>query len=206
MTGEPHPADEPLRPAIPLRYAEGDCPAPKRRSWAEWAAITVVLTFFGSLVLTIVLPVGHNREPGNRAKCSSNLRQIAFACVMYANSNGGRFPDTLNDVLLTQDITSEVFVCPETSHTRATGATTEAVAADLTAGGHLSYVYAGRGLTTGANDATVVLLYEPLSNHRTGMNVVFADAHVEFHDATGANKILAELASGHNPPRPEKLK
>jgi len=169
------------------------------------------------LLVLLVLGVGsallptltHTREPATRARCSSHLRLIALASIMYANANGGRFPDAINDVLLTQEITSDPFVCPATSHTPARGPTTQAVAADLTAGGHLSYVYVGKGLTYSPNDNTLagtVLAYEPLTNHGDGVNVAYADAHVEWHYPATGGKIVAELQAGHNPPRPEKLR
>ena len=120
------------------------------------------------------------------------------------NANSGRFPDAINDVLL-----ADAFVCPSTNDTPAAGPTTRAVAADLTAGGHLSYVYVGKGLTNAAGGNTLagtVLAYEPLSNHGDRMNVVYADAHVEWHDPATGGKIVAELRAGHNPPRPDRLR
>jgi prepilin-type processing-associated H-X9-DG protein len=146
-------------------------------------------------------------EQANRAKCANNLRQIALASILYSGENGGRFPDTLDQVLLTQEITADVFVCPSSADERATGPTTQAVAANLTAGHHLSYVYVGKGLTDRTATADTVLLYEAASNHGgSGMNVVFGDAHVQWYDAQAAAKIIAELNAGHNPPRPEKLR
>src|SRR5688572_5980046 len=47
----------------------------------------------------------------NRTTCASNLRQIGHGIQMYANENQGYFPPDLATVLLTQDLTSEVFVC-----------------------------------------------------------------------------------------------
>ena len=136
----------------------------------------------------------------NRMTCASNLRQIGQGIQMYANDNHGQFPPDLATVLLTQELTSEVFVCYRTSDTRATGPTTRAVAANLEAGGHLSYVYCGRGMDMNA-PATAVLAYERPGNHGDGMHVLFGDGHVEFLDAKRGRLLLAELVAGHNPPR-----
>ena len=138
--------------------------------------------------------------------CANNLRQIGLACLMYANVHADQYPDTLSTVLRDEDITSDVFVCPSSNDTPATGPTTQAIVANLTAGGHLSYIYVGKGLTSAAPSGAV-LAYEPLTNHGgAGMEVLYADGHVEFQDTVTARKIVSELQSGHNPPRPEKLK
>lgn len=93
------------------------------------------------------------REPANKIKCSSNLRQVALAIKMYANSErGGALPRTHYDpatayrpvawtnpdaanpfadtgpqpndvtaavflILRTQEITTDVFICPSPSVT-----------------------------------------------------------------------------------------
>ena len=50
---------------------------------------------------------------------------------MYANQNGGRFPERFEDLLLTQDLTSEVFICPSSQGERAQGETPEEVADEI---------------------------------------------------------------------------
>jgi prepilin-type processing-associated H-X9-DG protein len=50
-------------------------------------------------------------------------------------------------------------------------------------------------------------MYEPPCNHdHGGMNVLYADGHVDFIPMPTAKKIIAELHAGHNPPREDKLK
>ena len=124
---------------------------------------------------------------------------------MYAAENGGRYPQDFTALLLTQDLTSEVFVCYATDDERADGPTIQAVAEKLSAGGHLSYVYTGKGMTLNS-PADAVLAYEPLSNHGGGMNVLFADGRVNWIDPVQGRKLLAELAAGHNPPRVAALR
>ena len=59
------------------------------------------------------------------------------------------------------------------------------------AGGHLSYLYNGRGLSTGTATDQTVVAYEPLTNHENdGGNVLFGDGHVEFFNRAALQKIL----------------
>jgi prepilin-type processing-associated H-X9-DG protein len=173
-----------------------------RRRWVG-PVVAVLFAVASVAAVSAVLLRSWNRprcEIPSRFACASNLRQIGQGVQMYANENAGRFPDDFETLLLTQDLTSEVFVCLHTNDSRADGPTTQAVAANLTAGGHVSYVYVGKGLTINSPPKAVVA-YERLANHGDGMNVLFADGRVEWIAAVDARKLLSELESGHNPPR-----
>ena len=120
---------------------------------------------------------------------------------LYANENKGLYPPRLEDLLLTQDISAENSSCPTTNDTPAPGTTPKQQAANLSKGGHSSFIYLGNGKNFSAN-AKVILAYEPLSNHNNhGMNVLFADGHAEFPLTLPSQKrVQAELQSGQNPP------
>jgi prepilin-type processing-associated H-X9-DG protein len=120
---------------------------------------------------------------------------------MYADENGGKFPDGLARLLLTQDLTSEVFICSSSQGERALGETREEQAANLKPPLHLTYVYAGKGLDASA-PSEAILAYEFIENHnKDGMNFLYADGHVEFQRREDAEYFVAEIAAGHNPPR-----
>jgi len=58
-----------------------------------------------ALLISILLPsLNRARETANRVKCSSNLRQIALAMIMYANDNKGLFPRSLDNATSTAGI------------------------------------------------------------------------------------------------------
>ena len=143
-------------------------------------------------------------------RCTTNLRVIGQGVYMYANANGGTFPDTIDKLITTQGMVAEHFVCPHAPDTPAPGATAQAQAANLSKGGHLSYLYVGKGMSTAQPPPDLagktVLAYEPLTNHDgSGANFVFADGHVEWMDAPRAQAFIGELAAEHNPPRPEMI-
>jgi hypothetical protein len=63
------------------------------------------------------------------------------------------------------------------------------------------YIYVGDGLTTSSSVDSVVL-YEPLSNHGgDGMNVLFAEGHLEWVDASACQPILRQAAARVRPIR-----
>jgi prepilin-type processing-associated H-X9-DG protein len=131
----------------------------------------------------------HNYERADRVKCASNMRQIAQALQLYANDHGGHYPDDLLTLLLNEDITSAVFVCPSSNDLAATGATTRELTEDFKKPFHCSYIYFGNGMSTPIPDDRVILA-EPIENHQDGMNILFGDGRVEFVDKDDAAKLL----------------
>ncbi|HZK81873.1 MAG TPA: H-X9-DG-CTERM domain-containing protein [Humisphaera sp.] len=121
------------------------------------------------------------------------MKNIGLECQIYSSNHNGRFPATFEELLRNTDLTSDIFVCPETNDVRAPGDSVAEQADHLAVGHHLSYVYVGNGLTTSVpSPSTVVVAYEPLSNHRgAGSNFLFADGHVEWIAATAAKALIA---------------
>jgi prepilin-type processing-associated H-X9-DG protein len=99
----------------------------------------------------------------------------------------------------TEDITPDAFICPSSDDTSAHGPTTQAVVADLTSGGHLSYIYLGKKLTKATATANTVVVYEPLSDHHDYMNVLFGDGHVECITMAAAKQFLQKVAARQFP-------
>jgi hypothetical protein len=170
--------------------------------WSVGVLLALVL-----LVAFLTPTLGRARESANRVKCASCLRQIGQAAFIYANEHGGRLPPDLPTLLETEDITAEVLVCPSSRKVdKATGATTQQVVASLLASDHLSYAWAGAGLTTNA-PADVVLAFD-LERHvprdnatTTGVNVLLNDGTVTFVDEATGKAIWARFVSGVRPIR-----
>ena len=167
----------------PLEYASRHT-----MRWRRPVAVGLIVFALSALVgaSVVLLPsLNQPRVNTNRLKCASHLRQIGQGVQMFANENSGRFPDDLTTLFVTQDLTSEVFVCPH---------------ANSPQGAQLSYIYAGKGMSI-RTPPNAVLAYEPPANHGDGMNVLFVDGHTEWLNVAQGRKLLSELAAGSNPPR-----
>jgi hypothetical protein len=176
-------------PLIPLEYREPVRDGPKRIVDSPGKLVAFVV---GSLVLVFVLAsiallaLLSNKSGGPespRARCSSNLKNIAGACVTYSNTHNGAYPADFANMMASSGMTSSFFICPDSNDTPATGTPAQQAAALTPGGGHLSYVWLGKGVTSDSPTDTV-LVYEPLSNHQQkGMNVLFNDYSVRWLSA-----------------------
>jgi prepilin-type processing-associated H-X9-DG protein len=144
-----------------------------------------------------------------QARCRQNMLKIGEGVLLYCNDHQGRFPDSIDELVVNRYAVPSLFICPEGTDSVATGATPTEQADNLLAGGHLSFVYVGKGMTylqSNSPPMDTVLMYEPLSNHQgKGANFLFLDLHVGFMPAAYAKAMIDELNAGHNPPRQEKL-
>ena len=118
---------------------------------------------------------------------------------MYANEHHLKMPDDLQTLFDSEELGANVLVCPRSNLPSLSGATTQAADAAITSN-QASYIYLGKGLTLNA-PADTVLMHEPIVDHGDGMNVLFADAHVEWLDLAEAKKLIARIGSGQNPVR-----
>lgn len=160
--------------------------------------VSVAVVLGGSFLL----PSLHRpRDPNYRAMCASNMKQIGLGAIMYANIKDGRFPDDLETLLETEELSPNVLMCPLDAHDVPSGPTTRAIVSKMRTKKLISCIYVGKGLSASASADTVVL-YEPLADHlNDGMNVLFADGHVEFLNVTEAQAVLKQARDGVRPIR-----
>jgi predicted Zn finger-like uncharacterized protein len=157
--------------------------------------------FMSGCLIAILLPsLNRARETANRVKCASNMRTIGQALLLYSNDNRGAFPPRLEDLIISGHVDSSVFVCPSCMDSAAPGATPQAQAQNLSAGGHLSYVYIGQRMNSSA-PADAVVLYENVTNHDgDGCNMLHGDGHIDFISKPQMQQIITQLQAGKNPP------
>jgi hypothetical protein len=180
----------------------GEAPARKYSPIVPIACGILIMAF---VALAVWPAFQQMRQPGGRVPCGDHLRRIGQAMFLYANDHVGRFPAAIAD-LVDQGLSPKDFVCPDSQDTVAqVGPTPQATGANIQSGGHLSYVILGQGFSYPApRDA--VLAYDPPEHHQNqGIHVLLGDGSIVWVDIRQARVILAELNSGHNPPRPEVL-
>jgi prepilin-type processing-associated H-X9-DG protein len=174
---------------------------PRGRQWVWLLGILAAIILIGAITSFLFLPTLGSRPTSNIIKCASNLCQIGQAVMLYAQGHQGHYPDSFKELLLDEDnpISADVFICPSSKDTDATGATTQAIAEDLDRSGHLSYIYVGRGLTDKTVDENTIVALEPLANHGDAINVLFGDGHVDRFMESRASRIIAMVQSGKLP-------
>jgi prepilin-type processing-associated H-X9-DG protein len=150
-----------------------------------------------ALLISILLPsLNRARETANRVKCASNMRQVGLAIQLYANENKGKYPPDLGTLVLTQDITGQVFICPSGSNGDARLAGMKPEDAAKWVNEHSDYVYLGKGMDA-RTGAEIVVLYEKADAHGgQGMNMLFGDGHVEFQMMPSAMKMIEDQRAG----------
>jgi prepilin-type processing-associated H-X9-DG protein len=104
------------------------------------------------------------REQANRVKSASNIKQLLLGTIMWANNKtkqGAPFPDNLDQVLKDQDVSPQVLINPRHP--------------ELPVG--YVYIKAPEG-EKAPGDRLVI--YEKFTQFGPGINVGFADGHVEW--------------------------
>jgi prepilin-type processing-associated H-X9-DG protein len=166
---------------------------------AAWSGMT--LGILGCALWTwIGLGVADSMRGSTRVACISQLRGLGNAIHMYARTNSGELPGGWDDLIAAGLLYPRDLICPGTTDTPATGATTQAVLFDYHAGGHTSYVYLGHGrMLRDLKPATVTMLAYEVSAHGKYVNVLFADGHVECLRRETFMKGLQDRWSGRVP-------
>lgn len=114
-----------------------------------------------SAATTLSFAVRRARIQSNRVRSASNQRQIMMGMFMYANEHKGQFPETLEQAARQAELPPQILINPNRP------------------GENPGYVYIKPpdGVKAGSNR---VVLYEKFRNSDVGINLGFADGHVEF--------------------------
>lgn len=149
-----------------------------------------------AMLVSIMLPaLNRAREQANRVKDASNLRQIGLGAMMYSNAQkNGAFPGSIGEIAKTQDVSPEVFFSPRSTTTPPpAGLTPDQAAAYVQE--HSDYVWLGKGMKNTA-DADQILAYEKMQGVTEGINILYADGHVEFKLMQAARQEIEKQQKG----------
>jgi prepilin-type processing-associated H-X9-DG protein len=176
-----------------LRDAEAD-PKIGGRSTARMATIIGIISVAVWTVLAILaVPATiQARRQALRVQCASQLRQLVLGAFMYSNANRGFFPPDLDTLTASAGMPPVLLTCPACA-----GDATKPVAS-TGAFGNYNYVYLGNGRRVSAipSPMTVPLIYELPTNHdEPGINVAFADGHVEMLSGQAAQTFMIQVAA-----------
>ena len=180
----------PLPAPLPLDYA-----TPMRRNrlripvWVEAVGAALVLVVLG----LVLMPAWSVSRPAYRVQCGVNMHRIVTASIAYAQMHANALPDSIDTVKKSfSNPPADLFVCPATTGILRSG---------------VPYIYVGKGLNLTSAPKDTILLYEPTTNHAgSTINVGYIDGSVKVIGQPQAGKLIAELQSGHNPPRAEMVK
>lgn len=117
------------------------------------------------------------REKARRISCVSNVKQVMLGLIMYANDHDSRFPADngaagLNTLVKDDYLTDfTCYICPSATDDKGSGNLTEDTC---------SYIYLGGTDPAGEQaPSKLPVVFDKPGNHRKGVNVGFADGHVE---------------------------
>jgi hypothetical protein len=178
----PLPPSAPMAAYAPPIYAYPPQPKAGLGGGAIAAIVLGILAVLAipCLIATLLPALNKVRGEAQKAKCASNLKNIAAACIQYSNMNAGAYPDSTNTLLSKTGMSNQILVCPASNDVP----------------GQCSYVYLG-GTLTSYSPPNTVLAYEPLTNHHNmGMHVLFNDYSVQWLKASDAQKLINSIVPG----------
>jgi len=74
--------------------------------------LLIVVSVIGLLTAMLLPALGMVKAAANRAKCGSNMRNIAVAVIAYRNDNNDAFPGRFSDLITSYTLPPKVLICP----------------------------------------------------------------------------------------------
>jgi len=118
------------------------------------------------------------REGTNWQRCPANLNHIGLGILIYAKDHNDQLPSSLEEMIVAEDMSPEVLICPSTRDKAAAGKTIP-LAEELKQRGHCSYTYIGAGHRSNELTFEDVLAFDREPVHE-GYDVLFGDGHTEW--------------------------
>lgn len=134
--------------------------------------------------------------------CANHLRQIGLACINYAQTNRGTYPNDLETLVHQRYLSRpDVLVCPELRETLTFSS--PPTGPEITAAQNSSYVYLAKGLTDKVRRPEMIAFGIHQHSGRGHVVMVYNDATVKTLDAApGIAMLNKELSSRIHPGPP----
>jgi len=152
--------------------------AVKRHSTGEGISLKGVLFTSALIVVTAFVSLGvaiHviavSRERPNRPDCTSNIKQILYACALYSGDNAKAFPPDLGALVPAYVSDVKLFICPRS------GAPVKLGIAGPITDKNLTYCYVS-GLTATDPPHYVLIFDEEWNHKKQDANVAFVGGEV----------------------------
>jgi len=151
--------------------------------------LLVVIAIIGILMAFTLPAVTMAREKANRAKCQSNLKQIATASLVYFSDLKNRFPTTPSEsdraaaLLPRMRYMIEIFTCPASrTHKIINCTTTSGIITGTNDFTFNDWLWKGESQSIVVAMPKATLAYDAniQTAHGDGLNMAFMDAHVAF--------------------------
>jgi hypothetical protein len=123
--------------------------------------------------------------------------QIGQMCLLYAGENRDHLPVNLGILTTTEDMLPEHLQSPLSGQSPTSPPSTQPAVLVPWANQHCDYTYLGAGKLGSKLTQKDVLAYEKwsIAKQEGGMNILFGDTRVEWHNLNDAAKILAQKPS-----------
>ena len=141
------------------------------RKHGKRLVLQVDSTVADSIINDLVAPsLLKARTQARRHACTSNLKCIGMALLMYSNDNKDKFPADLETLVNKKYLPPQMLICPATKP-------------------KVSYIYRGASVTV-ADIPSLIMVYEKSGNHDGGRNVLFLDGHAEWVEEERFQKLI----------------
>lgn len=219
---ETNPSPEQSVGALEYRHEGAKRLSGRTRVLLSLAAV-VCLLGIGLVASPLIAPsLSRDIVYAHRKSCMAHLRSIGDALRVYADAHGGKYPDSLETLILSgANVRGADFQCTSSADHIPDATTPALLTKQISSLGlpdgfaelrgyegpapsrYLSYVYVAPKPTTVTPQS--VVLFEPITNHLDRIHVLFGDGSIKSIEQPRAKKFLMELQAGHNPPRAEML-
>jgi hypothetical protein len=168
---------------------------------SKWAVGAIVLALLNVFLARSIYPAGIHKHY-NLKLCMSNLWTIGLQIRLYGNEHAGKYPDSLETLILDEDADASPLNCPVSGDPLIADTNRKTVATALAQPGHVSYLYFGRNLNASTTSASTVIACDKPHNHdgpEYDCCALFADGTVRLIPQAQVMRLIAQQSAAGAP-------